>query len=118
MKHNEDGHYIKNRTIFLDFTRYFLKYLWNINHVLIGLLIFVFLCAYLISRAEGMSFGDSLYFTFVTAFTIGFGDIIPHTTIGKITSIIVGLSGIIFTGIIVAVSVRALATALKQEHED
>jgi len=115
MKHKKKAHY---RTTFFDFNRYFFKYLWYINHVIISLLVVLLLCAYLISRAEGMSFGDSLYFSFITAFTIGFGDITPHTTIGKFMSIIVGLAGIIFTGIIVAISVRALASALKDEHEE
>lgn len=64
-----------------------------------------------------MTFGNSLYFSFITAFTIGYGDITPHTTIGKFTSIIAGLTGIIYAGLIVAISVKALSKALEAENK-
>ena len=108
----------RHRKTFIVFNKYFFLNLWYIRHVVIGLLIIVLLCAYLIGRFEGMSTENSIYFTFVTAFTIGFGDITPLTTGGKIISLVVGLIGIIFTGIIVAVSLRALDKALKEEHEE
>lgn len=106
------------RNIFLHFTGYFFVFLWYIRHALIAILAFIILCALLIYLVESMSFGEALYFTFVTAFTIGFGDITPDSSIGKLLSIIVGLIGIVFTGIIVAVSVRALTHAIEDEREE
>ena len=56
---------------------------------------------------------DSLYFTFVTAFTIGYGDITPATPAGRVLSLLVGLVGLILTGIIIAISTRALAHTVR-----
>jgi len=82
--------------------------------VLLVLLVVVVLGGFLMSRVEGISLFDALYWAFITAFTIGYGDITPHTAIGKVLSLIIGLEGIILTGIVVAISVTALREA--REH--
>jgi voltage-gated potassium channel len=56
-----------------------------------------------------MKITDSLYFAFVTAFTIGYGDIAPVTAGGRIVSLLVGLLGLVFTGLVVAIATRSLA---------
>jgi uncharacterized protein (DUF2062 family) len=35
-------------------------------------------------RAQGWSYFDALYFTVITTATIGFGDLVPMTTAGKV----------------------------------
>ena len=50
---------------------------------------------------EGLSFGDSLYFTVVTISTVGFGDIYPFTTAGKILAIVLIVIGVgTFLGVV------------------
>ncbi|CAG0914091.1 unnamed protein product [Notodromas monacha] len=51
-------------------------------YICIGFSVLMFLPALLFSLIEGWSYGDSLYFTFVTLSTIGFGDLVPgeHVT--------------------------------------
>jgi voltage-gated potassium channel len=75
------------------------------------ILIAVNACA--IAYFEHMKITDSLYFAFVTAFTIGYGDIAPVTAGGRIVSLLVGLLGLIFTGIIVAIATRSLARTFR-----
>lgn len=67
-----------------------------------------------ISFFEGISFAEGFYFTFVTAFTIGFGDIAPVTPGGRALTLLVGLIGLIFTGLIVSVATRALALTVEE----
>jgi Na+-translocating ferredoxin:NAD+ oxidoreductase RnfE subunit len=78
-------------------------------------LVLVIVGALIISRVEGMSLGDSIYFAFITGFTIGYGDIAPITIIGRVTSVFIGLTGIVFTGLVVAVSSKALHSAVEKE---
>jgi hypothetical protein len=57
---------------------------------------------------EGWSLLDSAYFAIVTIATVGYGDLTPHTTLGKIFTI-----GYIFSGIgIFVAAVTALAQAM------
>ncbi len=43
---------------------------------------------------EGLGWVDSFYFTSVTLLKIGYGDIVPNTSAGKILSVFLSLAGI------------------------
>jgi len=50
---------------------------------------------------EGMSLVDAAYFTIVTIATVGYGDIAPHTTLGKALDIFLIVAGVgTFVGLI------------------
>lgn len=66
----------------------------------------------LIGFIEGWSVGDALYFTFVTGLTIGYGDIVPRQALARALSIGIGVSGLFLTGVIAAIAVHAMRTAL------
>jgi voltage-gated potassium channel len=85
---------------------------------MLSLLVLVILNAIVIALVEGISIGNSMYFSFITAFTIGYGDITPITIIGKVLAILIGLLGIIFTGLVVAISARALLTTIEEEKKN
>jgi voltage-gated potassium channel len=78
-------------------------------------LVLVILGALLMSIVEGISIGNSMYLSFITAFTIGYGDITPVTIIGRVLSVIIGLIGIIFTGLVIAIATRALVSTIEEE---
>ena len=82
---------------------------------MLSLLVLVILNAIVIALVEGISIGNSMYLSFITAFTIGYGDITPITIIGRVLAILIGLLGIIFTGLVVAISSRALLTTIEEE---
>ena len=46
-------------------------------NTLIGLIIFAFIPAAIFYVIEGWTYSESLYFTFVTMTTVGFGDFVP-----------------------------------------
>lgn len=48
----------------------------------------------LIHYAEGMEFGDGIWWAFVTATTVGYGDISPSTVYGRIIAMVLMLVGI------------------------
>ncbi|VVC04284.1 Voltage-gated potassium channel [Candidatus Bilamarchaeum dharawalense] len=43
---------------------------------------------------EGLSLIDAIYFVSITITTVGYGDITPHTSIGKLFTIVVLFSGV------------------------
>ena len=61
-----------------------------------------------IGYLEDWGVGDSLYFTFVTGLTIGYGDLTPHRALSRVLAVVIGFAGIVLTGLIAAVIVRAL----------
>jgi len=59
--------------------------------VFIGL---IFLGSVAYQQVEGWSYVDSVYFTTITATTIGYGDLVPKTNLGKVFTIIFSFLGI------------------------
>lgn len=60
---------------------------------------------------ENWSVGDSLYFSAVTGLTIGYGDIVPMRFVTRVLAIGIGFIGILTTGLVAAIGVRALQRA-------
>jgi voltage-gated potassium channel len=71
----------------------------------------VVIAATLFSIAEGISFGTALYWSVVTAATVGYGDITPHTTAGHIIAVGVMLTTIPIVGAVFALVAGASALA-------
>jgi hypothetical protein len=55
----------------------------------------------------------SIYWAFITATTVGYGDLPPLKPLSKILSVFTTLIGIIFTGIIVSLAVDAAYIAFQ-----
>jgi voltage-gated potassium channel len=60
---------------------------------------------------EKISIFEGIYYAFITALTIGYGDITPHTNLGMILSVTIGVLGMVATGIIVALAFQAVKIA-------
>ena len=63
-------------------------------------------------KVEGWTFLDSIYFCIVTLATVGYGDFTPHTSIGKLFTVVY-----IFLGVgVLAVFVSTVADHTLQEQ--
>ncbi len=104
---------------FREFVKHFVRYLLFVREILFGLLILLVIGALAISYSENLPLDQALYFTFITGLSIGYGDIAPQSGWGRLISVGVGVVGMIFTGITVAVATRALTDATHEriEHE-
>ena len=89
-----------------------LKIVWPILSALVAIQLALGL---LVGYREGWSINDAAYFTFVTGLTIGYGDLVPAHFGTRLIAIAIGLIGILLTGLVAAVGVRALLKAT--EHE-
>ena len=96
------------------FTSHFFRVIWDIKVVILFLVSLVVAGAAALTLVEKMPFGDSLYFAFVTGLTIGYGDIVVKTPFGRLVALCIGLVGILFTGLLVAVLVLAVRESYEQ----
>lgn len=105
----------------MQFTFQFIKYFVYGLDLAAPLLIFLALLIIVMGQVVGMreswSRFDSLYWSFVTATTVGYGDIRPLLKLSKTLSILIALTGMIFTGIVVALAINAALIAFANENE-
>jgi Ion channel len=61
---------------------------------------------------EGWPLVDTVYFTFITGLSIGYGDIVPRQTLTRVLAILIGFSGLLLTGVAAAIAVYAIRSTL------
>ncbi|CDM61996.1 putative membrane protein (plasmid) [Rhizobium favelukesii] len=85
-----------------------LRVVWPIMSGIITIMVG---CGAAIWRIEDWGLGEALYFTFVTGLTIGYGDFTPKHFSARVLALVIGFAGIVLTGLIAAVTVKALNAA-------
>jgi hypothetical protein len=85
-----------------------LRVVWPILSGLLGLIIAAGLVAGLM---EGWSLEESIYFSFVSGLTIGYGDLAPKSLLGRVLAIAIGVCGVLVTALVAALAVKALTAA-------
>ncbi|MEG0592141.1 MAG: potassium channel family protein [Coprobacillus sp.] len=98
-----------------------LRLLWRIlqttqaDKIMLGFTGFVFFTAFIISVVEPNinTYGDGLWYCFAVFTTIGFGDLIAVTMIGRIMTIILGLYGILVVALIPGIIVSYFSEVSK-----
>ena len=85
-----------------------LRVVWPILSVLLGLIVAL---GVIVGLLEGWSVHESIYFAFVSALTIGYGDLAPHSPLTRSLAIAIGGCGVLFTALVAAIAVKALTAA-------
>jgi len=96
----------------ITFFKEFVLGLWLTSPLLLSIAAAITLLGQVTGKKEGWSRFDSFYWSFVTATTVGYGDIRPLRMGSKITAILIALMGLTLTGILIAVAVHAATLAL------
>ena len=102
---------------FATYIRHFVYILMLVYHVLAALVVLLLIGAAIIAAAEDIDYWRALYLTMITGLTVGYGDVVPATVAGRITSVLIGLVGVIFFGIVVAVANTALKHMVDDKRE-
>jgi voltage-gated potassium channel len=99
------------------------RILWHLRAILSGLLILFLTLSVAMYYLGGAvdaatrahsSLGQVFYFCAVTALTIGYGDVIPTTVLGRIFAVLLGLLGVLMTGVITACAVYGIQVAAQR----
>ncbi|MGB0371180.1 MAG: potassium channel family protein [Opitutales bacterium] len=103
----------------MDFVGEFITILsWSIyfvSPIFLVLLVSIVILGLFAGKIENWNKTDALYWAFITATTVGYGDHRPIKKRSKLISVLIAFLGIIFTGFIVAVTVNT-ATIVIDKH--
>ena len=94
------------------FLKEFVFGLWLTLPLLVSLAAAIALVGQIVGKKEGWLPFETLYWSFITATTVGYGDIRPAKKSGRILAILIALIGLTMTGILVAVAVHSATVAL------
>jgi len=86
--------------------------LWVTFPLLLSLAGIITLLGQVVGKEEGWSPFVSFYWSFITATTVGYGDVRPTKRASRIVAIVIALMGLMLTGILVAVTVHSATVAL------
>lgn len=100
----------------IRFLKDFCLSLWLMFPLLFSLSTAIILLGFIVGRKEGWSYLDTIYWSFITVTTVGYGDLRPVDRKSKIVAIAIAFLGLILTGIIIAVAVQATTLALSEVH--
>jgi Ion channel len=111
-----------DRLFFTGFTVLFVKWfcfgIWLTSPILVFLALVIIIMGLLVGRREGWSRRDAVYWAFITATTVGYGDFRPTKRGARGLAVLIGFVGLILSGMIVAVAIQATTEALKSiPHE-
>jgi voltage-gated potassium channel len=73
---------------------------------------FIAVLGQIVGKKEGWLPFESFYWSFITATTVGYGDIRPTRRSPRVLSTLIGFAGLLFSGILVAVAVHSETVAL------
>ncbi len=90
-----------------------LKIVWPILSGLIGTVIAL---GIIVGLLENWPLFDSIYFAFITALTVGYGDFVPKMISTRLLTMLIGVCGLLLTATVAAVAVKALTMALGKEN--
>jgi voltage-gated potassium channel len=80
----------------------------QLNRVGIFVVLLVASCAFIVQRSDGPAdgfdnYGDGLWWAIVTLTTVGYGDLVPTSTVGRLTGALLMISGIAVLGVLAGV---------------
>ena len=91
-----------------------LRVVWPVLSALLAVIVGL---GVVVGVIEDWPLRDSLYFAFVSGLTIGYGDLVPKTLLARALAIVIGMTGILLTGLVAAIGVQALLAAMRKDRE-
>lgn len=97
----------------LHFLAAHVRLVYELGGVFLGFGIIIVIAAFLMAYFDELSFEDAIYFSLITALTVGFGDLSPRSRGARIVSVVLSAMGVLFMGIMVGIVVHSLHVAIE-----
>lgn len=97
----------------LDFILVFSTVIYLLLPIMLLFISLIIILGQIVGHIEGWTKFNAFYWSFITALTVGYGDIHPITKASRMISLVIALLGIMFTGIIVAITITTATHAFK-----
>ena len=91
---------------------------WHVGGVVLSLYCVITIGGFAIALLDGKPISEGIYLALITGLTVGYGDLVPLSPLSKVIAVAIGFLGIIFTGIIVAASLKALELTIQHGETD
>jgi len=105
----------------VDFTLTFLDLFWVILKIAVPIILLlvgiIVVLGQIAGRFENWEPMSTLYWSFITATTVGYGDMPPVGRVARALAVIIALHGLILFGVIASVAVTATTEAARM-HAD
>lgn len=101
----------------LTFIQFFVLFIPLVAPLIFFLAMIVVVLGQCVTYIEKWSIFNGLYWSFITATTVGYGDIRPLKKISKVLSVIIAIIGLILGGIIVSLALQATSFTI-EKHMD
>jgi len=101
----------------LAFLGYFFHGLYLVGPLILFLLLIILMLGQFVGRIENWSRFDAVYWTLITAMTVGYGDFRPQQRLTKSLSLVIAFTGLILTGITVAIALDAATRSFKEYRQ-
>ena len=105
----------------MDFTITFLQLFWVIlkiaSPVILLAVAIIVVLGQIAGRLEKWPAMEALYWSFITATTVGYGDIRPSHRWGRFVAVVIAFSGLILFGMVASIAVMA-TTEASRLHAD
>jgi len=85
--------------------------------ILLLLCTFIITLGVLVGSIESWTRFNAIYWAFITALTVGYGDLRPKKNASRILSIMIAAIGIMFAGILVAITVEAASRSFEKHYQ-
>lgn len=97
----------------ISFVQILLWGMYLIAPILLLLCTIIVALGLIVGHLESWKKFDALYWAFITALTVGYGDIKPLRKISRMLSVVIAWLGIMLGGVIVAITVEATSSAFE-----
>jgi voltage-gated potassium channel len=76
----------------------------------------IVLAGFLLAHFDERPLEEAIYLAFITAFTVGFGDVTPRSRGARAVTIVLAFVGLILVGVLVGIAVHAFDIALERQR--